>query len=306
MSLIDAIAAIPFIGPTPGQGLVVPSFSNKPLQLAADLWLGPVPQVELLLDACEHRGHNSPKPFRQFASLYGFYRTYEGVELPDRHSFDPDRRLRTCLQLSRLVRPTSVSYEFAGQIWGSDTEDLEIIPAGFTGVGSQAFVLDEDQDWFRDEDGLALRDLLSSFEPARLPPRLHKALWYHEYLSWIYLVDVRWPLGVTALEALVHTDESDRSVRLGSTEQFVRRLLKLREFIPSLPWTEQDLSSIYDRRSALVHGVAERTSALEPDDLRLMTLEEEGLRTVLLASIRGPETAAIFETATSVRTYLGF
>lgn len=306
MSVIEVIPAIPFITPVPGEGLILPDITRSAVEIAPGIWLGPTPFAEQILDACQPIGHNMKRPYLQFGSLYGFYRVYESAPYPERHDFDPDRRLRTALQLSRLVRPTSTSWEYAAQIW-QDGATPEILPARFTGVGSQAFVLNEDEDWLRDEDVEALRGVLKIFAPEVLPERLKKALWYHEYLCWLYFVDVRWPLGVTALEALIHTNDFSlpRPQRMGSTAQFVRRLTRVRELLPSLQWTKADLEAIYDRRSALVHGVGKSAGEIPEEDLGLIRLEEEGLRRILLAGILDPGIAALFRDDSSVRGHLG-
>jgi hypothetical protein len=307
MRLIEVIPAIPIISPPPGEPVTIPEFARTPIELAPGIWLGPAPFAEQILDASQPAGHNTPRPIRQFRSLYAFYRTYENPPYPDRHDFDSDHQLRTTLQLSRLIRPTSTSWEYAAQVWESNDNELEILPAGFTGVGSQAFVLNEDSDWLRDEDGHTLRELLKAFTPETLPERITRALWYHEYLCWLYLVDVRWPLGVTALESLVHTNDFTlpRSKRLGSTAQFVMRLMRLRELVPDLRWTTEDLEAIYDRRSALVHGVGKSAGEIPDEDRRLIGLQEEGLRAILLAGITRPNLAAVFNSEDSVRTSLG-
>ena len=160
----------------------------------------------------------------------------------------------------------------------------------------------------RDEHVRALRKLLKVFNPSALPERVSRALWYHEYVFWTHMIDVRWPLCVTALEALIHTDEGDRppGKRLGCTEQFVRRLLMLTQFVKGLRWTEQDLRDAYDRRSGLVHGVGRGADALTVEGRRLYLLVENGLRAIILDAIYKPAIAHLFVSKASIRTSLGF
>ncbi len=291
----------------PGNRPVWPKYHLRKAKVGPDLWIGRHPDREAIMDACEQRGANSLKAFRQFPSHYAFFRTH-APDPTDRYKFDSDRRLRTCLQLSRLIRPSETGYYYSARILRERGRRREIVPYGARGIGTFAFNIEDDANWFGDDHVVALRKLLKVFAPSVLPERVSRALWYHEYVFWTQMIDVRWPLCVTALEALIHTDERDRPVRLrlGSTDQFIRRLLMLSQFVKGLTWTEQDLREAYDRRSGLVHGVGKGADALTPEGRRLYLLVENGLRAIILAAIYKQPIADIFASKASIRTGLGF
>jgi len=291
----------------PDDRLEFPKFTRRAARLADDLWIGRHAVREAVMDACELRGENSLQAIRQFPSHYGFYRT-NAPHAANRYRFDSDNRLRTCLQLSRLIRPSSTGYCYAARIIRDRGRRREIVPFHWRGIGTYAYQLEEGANWFSDEDVAALRSLLTAFRPDALPHRVKRALWYHEYIFWTQMIDVRWPLCVTALEALVHTDDSDVSVRkrMGSTEQFVQRLSHLSQFVPGLTWTTESLRDIYDRRSGLVHGVGRGADAMTPGARRLYLCAEQGLRAILVGSIRKAVIAELFATKASIRTGLGF
>lgn len=283
-----------------------PRHTKRRVKLGLDLWLGPAPYPDALMDACELRGANTLKPTRQFPSHFAFIRT-NPPNPEQRYEFDPDSRLRTCLQLSRLIQPTATAFEYAARIISGKGAKREIIPYAVRGIGANAFTVHDGANWFGDDHALALRKLLTIFAPDNLPDRVKKALWYHEYVAWTQMIDVRWPLCVTALEALIHTDDTDRprGKRSGSTRQFVGRLLKLLHFVPELKWSEASLRAVYDRRSGLVHGVGRGADALSQEGKRLYMLAENGLRAVVLAAIRGTGVADIFRSKASIRASLG-
>lgn len=284
-----------------------PKYQARRAKLAADLWIGCHPDREAIMDACEQRGANTLKAFRQFPSHYAFFRT-NPPNPTKRYDFDSDRRLRSCLQLSRLVRPSETGYYYSARVLRERGRRREIVPYAARGIGTFAFSITEDDNWFGDDHVQALRRLLRAFDAAVLPDRVSRSLWYHEYIFWTQMIDVRWPLCVTALEALVHTDEKDRPPgrRLGSTEQFVRRLLKLKEFVKGIAWEEADLREIYDKRSGLVHGVGRGSDALTPESRRMYQLAENALRTIIVDAIYRPAVADMFASKATVRTSLGF
>ncbi|MBK9411008.1 MAG: hypothetical protein IPN47_23810 [Gemmatimonadetes bacterium] len=291
----------------PDARLVWPRFLRRRTLLAPDLWIGRHPDREAVMDACEQRGANTLKAIRQFPSHYGCFRT-NPPNPTDRYAFDADDRLRTCLQLSRLVRPSSTGYHYAARIIRDQGRRREIIPYGARGLGTYAYDAHEDANWFGDDDVVALRTLLKAFDPTALTARVKGALWYHEYIFWTQMIDVRWPLCITALEALVHTDDKDlpKRSRLGSTVQFVRRLRCLSQYVPELTWTQRDLEEAYDHRSGFVHGVGRGADALTPHRRHLYLTVEAGLRAVIRAAILRPVIDQIFSSRSSIRTTLGF
>jgi hypothetical protein len=189
-------------------------------------------------------------------------------------------------------------------------EKLQIFPADIKGAGAHAFILNPAADGLRNKDVRLLRSLLSSFDPLRMPNRVKAALRMHEYLHWTAAIQMRWPLLVTGLESFVHIDERSRgSGSKGgwkSTDQFVHRLFRLSEFVPTLHWSRADLAAIYELRSAFVHGQALKINVMRGKPRRLYSTAERGLRLILRAAILKPSVAEIFASDASIKTTLGF
>src|ERR1039458_6178684 len=77
-------------------------------QLTDDLWVGKlaVGVAKKVIDSCEPPGLWEFQPVRQYAQLYAFGRDVgDSTDL----NWDPDNRLYTCIALSRIVHPTTIS-----------------------------------------------------------------------------------------------------------------------------------------------------------------------------------------------------
>jgi hypothetical protein len=209
-------------------GQWLPKHCDLPVEIVPGLTIGPLgDDAEHILDACETRGENKSRAYRQYGSLYAFVRKDAPISEHSRRIWDPDRRLATALQLSRIAKPTTIGYEYAARILKEPGKKRQLLPADIRGAGALAFILDPSTDGLRDADIRLLRKLMIYFNPAQLPPRVKAALWMHEYLHWTHPIQMRWPLLVTALESFVHIDERSKAGgRKGgwkSTEQFVNR-----------------------------------------------------------------------------------
>lgn len=92
-----------------------PPAGDPPLPLGGALYLEQLPhdEAERFMDACVPRGWSTPRT-RQFGQLYSFVR-YDppGAEFPE---FDPDETILSAVVLSRLIRPSSLCYEWALRI----------------------------------------------------------------------------------------------------------------------------------------------------------------------------------------------
>jgi hypothetical protein len=278
---------------------------DEPVQISEDLWIGPPGEIaEPIMDACTPPGENTVAPIRQFGCRYAFFRT--NAPKDPFFTWDPDRRLATCLQLSRLIRPTTISARYAARVVRPASrnklnKDYEIIPA-WGQVGQGNWVPEEKDNWFRDDDVTELTHLLESFRPSELPHRVTRAMWHYEYLAGIYWVDIRFTLLVTALESLVHTDERSRKDgrRAGSTRQFVGRLLTVGE---RKGWTVSAnmLAAVYEYRSSLAHG--QGMKAFDRDEVHRSYVEVDSfLRQMLLDAIRDPAEASVYTDDDSVRS----
>lgn len=263
---------------------------NRRFEIADDLWVEKLNDelVKIIFESCDPPGLFPRDPKQQFDQLYTFVR-----EVPPEDTtyvWDGDGRLQTCVVLSRLVRPTSVAFRYSARI----ISHQEVVPGPVRGSSAHAFVTPGYRhDWLSQSDLATLRILLRQYSPARLPERVQRALWYHEYAAWTYYSTVRWTLVCTALEALVHTD------RLGSTQQFRTRVPQLARSVGILNFSEQDAGAAYDLRSRLAHGQGLRS--LAPTDLTLYEQLETILRSAVKLSIEDANFAEAFAKEDNIR-----
>ncbi len=242
-----------------------------------------------IMDSCDPRTFGMPKPARQSPQLYSFVRSTTDYEYL--WDWKPDRRLETCVALSRLVYPTSFPLQYHVKISLDEKGNLnELIPLGGSYRG--AWVAERDRDWLTQDDCIELQRLVMRL-PLTLPERLNRALWYYEYAARTYFADVRWAMLATSLEALIHTDRGK------STSQFVTRTSNLGLAVGLAKFTQQEASRFYDRRSSLAHGRG--LGKLSPEDMALYILAEDLLRTVLKRAIVNDQFAATFADETSVK-----
>lgn len=290
---------------------------HEEVHLVRDVWIGPLTtrsSVDRLsndvLDALEPRGLNCGMATRLYFSRYALIRR-NAPQGESRRTVDPDRELARVAQVLRLVRPHGMSAGDSARIITQPDGRREICPARPRGPGSMAFVMDPTSRWIRDEDVEHARPLLERVPPegavpGAFPKRIAKAMLAHELIHWQNLVEVRWPLLITALEGLIHTDERTRPTEMQSREQFVVRLRRLVDCVPELDWAEEQLSEVYDHRNETMHGGS--VSALWARDPfpPLYQLAEAGLRAILRAAILNRELADVFETDERIRCTLGF
>lgn len=233
----------------PEQVLTQPPYQGR-FQLADDLWVGRLDDQisDTVLDVCDPPGLWARKPPRLFGQFYAYVR--EPIPAEKMYEWDTDNRLLTCVALSRVVHPTSISFQYAAQIvYGSNGKVKEVVPGPVKGHGADASPPNEDQrDWLIRSDLEALRELFQHFSRADLPPRVWRALWYHEYAARTRYADVRCTLITTALEALVHTD------RQRSTHQFIERVPGIAADVGVVNFSRDDAETAYDLRSRLSHG----------------------------------------------------
>ena len=287
-------------------GEVPPVHYHRPVRIRGDIWIGPLGDLRTdIARAIDSPGENYRVP-RPPTMRFALYRRRAPETARNGILRDADRALAVCIQLSRLIRPSSIAYRYACRI-EFDHGVRRITPAGIIGHQALGWCANETDDAIKDSDIIALRRLLTAYAKAKLPNRVKNAMWMHEYLAWTRLMNIRWPLVVTALEALVHTeDRSLRRGRLGSTDQFTRRLSKLQSLMRVSLWTDDDLLGIYEHRSAFAHGVGGKIDALRGDALRLYNAAERGLRAIIARAIEHPPTADIFASDNAIRTTLAF
>ena len=267
---------------------------DTPFQLAGDLHIGkPAHNVaKIVLDLAEPGGYQAVRPVRQYGYFYAF--TREVAEPATVYDWDPDLRLQTTIALSRLVRPTSISFRYAARIhFGDDGTVREAFPAHSKGVDPDSWLPPEEnyRDWLITGEFEELKVLFQSYAPSSLPLRVSRALWYHEYAARTYYQEVCWIIVSTALESLLHTD------RHHSTRQFTERLPQLAELV-GVPISKSEAEAAYDMRSHLSHGNA--TGRLAPSDAQVYLRLGRVLRAALKRAILDPLFAAIFSDESTV------
>jgi hypothetical protein len=273
---------------------------TRPIQITDDVQLTPVRTeiVKLVSDACSAPGYNRlPALVDLRVFPYAFLRLSPPRD--ELFAWDPDERLQTCIALSRLVRPTSISFGYAARLIGDPSDpDFHVIPGPVTGFGGEAWVTDPKRNWLSPTDAGELRELMRSFAANPLPAgsRLVGALWYHEYAARTRLIDVRFPLIATALESLISTTPP------GATRSFVHRLPQLAIRLGLQPLTRRDASRIWSRRSSLVHGA--KHGGLNEEDFRLYGRMEEILRTAVRRAIVDAHFRGIFDSPASLGAHL--
>jgi hypothetical protein len=100
------------------------------------------------------------------------------------------------------------------------------------------------------EDGKTLRGLmpwLSKDKP--MHHRVHRAYWYHEYVMRSSVLDLRFPLVVTGLEALINTSEN------GSGGQFRTRVPQIARSC-GIDLSQEEAKKAWKLRSKLAHAEA--------------------------------------------------
>jgi hypothetical protein len=263
--------------------------------LSDDLWVGKLDDgvVDAVFDACEPPGRFLKKPVRPYGQLYAFVRERAPIEPP--YEWDSDSRLQLCVALSRLVHPTSISFRYAARIVYLDSAKIdEIIPGPVTGHGADACPpIAGHRDWLVASDLDALKLLVQHLPLSYLPPRVWRALWYHEYAARTRYIDVKWTLISTALEAVVHTD------KYKSTWQFTGRVPQLARELGGCEFSEADAETAYDCRSGLSHG--QGLAILSKETREIYERMESVLRQTLMRCIREAEFAAIFSGDNTIR-----
>ena len=180
-TLVDVVLQVDAFSDVEDPPDPLPQYFREEVTIAGDLF--PAPMADLrrdFLEACEPRGINWDPP--EVAYPVNFVMGQRDAPRPY-FGFDPDRRLHTCIQLSRLVQPTSLGYGRAGRIrLGDDGEFLGFAPSRITGGPGRGWVAERERNWFDDHHVPEIAALVENFDPeATLPERVLQALWHHEH-----------------------------------------------------------------------------------------------------------------------------
>lgn len=301
------VDVIPFVGIHAGSREAIPEHVKRPVEVAPDIWIGPLGDLKKdVIEASTYPGKNWPI-HRIYRCPYALWRINAPKSPVDGVVWDSDHKLTRVMQLLRLVKPSTWGYRYACRLHLAE-EPYSIESAEVVGQGALAYLTPGRVDGIGAADVSTLAGLVIAFDPATLPNRVRNAIWMHEHLAWTRLMNIRWPLVVTALEALVHTGDRGRpgGAIMRTTEQFVRRLDKLQSLIGAHLWSQGDLEAIYDHRSSFTHGRGGLIKALEGEALRLYDVAENGLRSTIRAAIMSTAAADVVRSDESIRTALGF
>jgi hypothetical protein len=154
--------------------------------------------------------------------------------------------LHSLIALSRLVRPASVGDRYSALISDCDLEDSAIYAIQYKGISPDVFVSRTQRDWLSVEDGEKLRKLVPWLSKP-MHDRVHRAYWNHEYAMRTAYLDMRLPLVVSGLDALINVGKKDNKW------QFQDRVQQLAKHF-GIGLIHNDLSKAYDLRSKIVHG----------------------------------------------------
>jgi hypothetical protein len=252
--------------------------------------------ADYVFDLCSPHALKS-EPVRQYNALYAFIRGDDANE--SGLKWDRDEHIQTAIALSRLAHPTSIGFEDSARLFLSvdGTDVHEAVPGPIKGFGAQAYVTDHPKNcrnWLTKDDAVLTRRLMEAFYQSK-DARLHRvtrALWFHEYTSRTYHLDLRWVLVVTGLEALINVDEQKMR------QQFRTRTVGLANRC-EVPWTDEDATLAYRLRSKLAHG--QRVSDTELEEHALYGRMETVLRVAVRKALLDAEFRSIFADENRIR-----
>lgn len=259
-------------------------------QMPKDLW-------KLIADSCTVSGMVDAQ--RQFTQLYAFVREYSSwPEGPNRIIWDHDERLQLCMGLSRIVHPTTISFEYSGRVLYEGHGIIEVIPGPATGFGAHAWVSSDDwRNWLTEDDARDISALVRAFfrPDSQLCTRVKQSLWYLEYAYRTEFLDIRWPLICMGLESLIHTDKRN------STLQFKKRVSKMAEHVGIQDFPENKAEEAYGMRCALAHGQLLRDMGQIKQELYEKV--ENVLRLAIKRAILEPPYNLMFSNDEKIREY---
>jgi len=266
-----------------------PPIQSK-VQINEDLLIVRLPNGEAhsIMTACEPPGFNF-SPARQYTQMYTFMRS----NAPDNYEWDVDGVLNSLLALSRIVQPTTISYAYSAIVIKDEQDKTtQIIPGPVGGPGSDVYIADDNRrNWLNQLEASQLKKLYTAYQTHGLSDPLSTALWYHEYCTRQYYVDVRWALVSTALESIVHVE------RYKSTRQFAKRIPMLAKEVKT-NITEEEANDFYNLRSEIIHS---GMGKLEADHKRLYIMMEDLLRRAITRGIYEPDFSSFLANRDQIR-----
>lgn len=273
------------------------SIPRDRFQIANDLWIGKIEaeEAERVFSATEPRGERNTNPYSQYTQLYSFVR-----ELGNSQStiWDEDKKLYTCIALSRIVHPTTASTAYAAKLFFSHGSLREIIPGPVKGHSSVSYITDENaRDWLTVENLVELKNLHSKMQWFALPFRVQRALFKYDHAAGDIWVDMSWPKLCAALDGLIQIPSDYETPE----RQFVTRGVRLAEQL-NISASSRDLEQILSTRSGV--SIGEQLTQPRGELLRLQNLLSDIVRSTIKRAILDPDFAAIFKEDSILRSRL--
>jgi hypothetical protein len=240
-----------------------------------------------IMDACEPKEYNN-ESIRDTTQLYSIVRENPSHEIDKKSEWDADHKIQYCILLSRLIHPTSISFEYGAKVYlGNKNELIRIIRGPYQGLGTIAYLAKTDRDWLTLNDVKELKALFKMFEKYSPNKEISRAMWHFEYAARIYEPEVRWLLITTGTESLIHT---------WGRNQFAKRFPQIVREICRINIDYYEAKKMYDYRSSYVHGKGiSKISIDEQDEQKELYFKMENiLRIIIKTAIFNPDLASIF------------
>ena len=276
--------------------------ADHPVKLVEGLlWLGPLDDetVRLVQRGAVAGGVNFDRPHPSVR--YALVRTVnERDRAGRRYGWCADSLLERAVALSRWIRPTAWSFEYAARVMHRDSDHVEVFPITQMRLGPHAFVEPRlKTDRLTHEDALELRRLLGAFAVAEplLPERVKRVMFNHEYIRRTNHLNVAWHLVTASIEAFCTTDNG----QIG--RQFRERLAALASAVGEVGLTTARAKIIWKEiRCAVAHG-GEVVTLDEASQLESFSLCMDVLRKALRRCVEEPEFALNFADDAAVQSW---
>jgi len=273
-----------------------------PISDDGHIWVGGFDHARCVMRECEPLALSAST--RQFSAYYAIVNQRPAE--PQGLTFDPDGRLLEVLALSRLVRPTPISVQYAARVRFRRSGLLDVIPywppwLAYSHGG---------RDWLTKAEWEEVARLVSAWR--KLPKRVERiraAVSYREHAARQQHLHVRWVLLVTAIESLVGIYRRRRTGQgkspAGRGVQFERGLCKLARSVGE-QLTKRDAQRAWKRRSSLVHGAGWPAKSIKdglPSDSLYQT-SERILDRALAKALLDPKFRARFRSDSALAAWL--
>ena len=235
------------IGAGPGVGntsQLIVTDANKRFELSSDTWVERLDEqlAKRIQQACEPPHFNIGK-LAHDRHLYAFVKTVPDVES---RRYEGLNELLAVTTLSRFIHPTTVGTRYCARVFHYGLPDSAIQAIQFGGLSPDVYISSGINDWLSVDHGEQLRSLMPYVFTKQMHRRIHRAYWNHDYAQHTFFLDMRWPLVVSGLEALINTD------KVNVTRQFVERVFQLAK-LERINLIKKEVRVAYDLRSKLVH-----------------------------------------------------